>query len=325
MDETPPTGQPDYARLIDAETWAFIRRTESWYPPEAATFTIAEQRAVYDRMCQAFDVPWPAGVTADDAPLDGVPCRTYLPAAAPSGTVVYLHGGGFVVGGLHSHDAVCAEICGATGLRVVSADYRLSPEHHHPAAFEDARAVVRAAAAAQGGPLVLAGDSAGANLAAAVAHATRREGLPIAGLALVYPGLGRDLDTRSCRVHAHAPMLTRDDLIFYRGVRYAGGNPPSEPDPTAHPLDDTDFSGLPPTFILCAECDPLADDGPLYAARIAAAGGRSLCLTETGLVHGYLRARHSVDRARQSFARLCGGISALARGEWPPAPPRGTR
>ena len=95
-----------------------------------------------------------------------MPCRIY-PGAAP--TVVYLHGGGFVVGGLHSHDDVCAEIRATTGLTVVAVDYRLSPEHLHPAALDDALAVIRALL----GPVVLAGDSAGGNLAAAASHVLR--------------------------------------------------------------------------------------------------------------------------------------------------------
>lgn len=163
----------DYARLIDAETWAFIRETETWYPHETATFTIARQREVYDAMCRAFHRGYPEGIAARDEPLGGVPCRIYDPTRPGTVTIVYFHGGGLVVGGLESHDDVCAEICAGTGYRVVSADYRLCPEHRHPAAFDDALAVAYAAAARFGQPVVLAGDSQGGNLAATVAHAMR--------------------------------------------------------------------------------------------------------------------------------------------------------
>jgi acetyl esterase len=301
---------PDYQTLIDAPTWAFIEKTNASYPENTATLSIAEQRAIYDRMCAAFDSPYPPGVTSHDERIAGVPCRIY-PGEQP--TVLYLHGGGYVVGGLHSHDGVCADIRGATDLTVVSADYRLSPEHLHPAAFDDACAVARALTAQ--GPLILVGDSAGANLAAATCHALRPESLPILGQVLIYPGLGGDLDRGSYLIHANAPMLTRDDVLFYKDIRHPG--PAPEADPTVSPLQDRDFTGLPPTLAIAAECDPLADDAPAYAARIAAAGGRAHAVTEPGLVHGYLRARHSVPRAAASFARFTGAITAFSEGRWP--------
>jgi acetyl esterase len=301
--------QPDYQTLIDAPTWAFIQRTNASYPPDTATLSIADQRAIYDRMCAAFDTPYPPGVTSHDQPLAGVPCRIY-PGKQP--TVLYLHGGGYVVGGLHSHDGVCADIRGATGLTVVSADYRLSPEHLHPAAFDDACAVTRALAAQ--GPLILVGDSAGANLAAATCHALR--GNPqIKGQVLIYPGLGGDLNSGSYLTHANAPMLTRDDVLFYKDIRHDG--PAPEGDPTVSPLQDTDFIGLPPTLAIAAECDPLADDAPAYARKITLAGGSAHSITEAGLVHGYLRARHSVPRAAASFDRVTAAIAAVAADRWP--------
>jgi acetyl esterase len=299
----------DYETLIDAPTWAFIQKTNASYPPDTATLSIAEQRAIYDRMCAAFDTPYPPGVTSHDQPIAGVPCRIY-PGAEP--TVLYLHGGSCVVGGLHSHDGICADIKGATGLTVVSADYRLSPENKHPAAFDDACAVARALAAK--GPLILVGDSAGANLAAATCHALR--GNPkIKGQVLIYPGLGGDLNSGSYLTHANAPILTRDDVLSYKDIRYNG--PAPEGDPTVSPLQDTDFTSLPPTLAIAAECDPLADDAPAYAAKIIQAGGRAHSVTEEGLVHGYLRARHSVPRAADSFARITAAITAFAGDQWP--------
>lgn len=309
----------DYARLIDAETWAFIRETETWYPHETATFTIARQREVYDAMCRAFHRGYPEGIAAHDEALGGVPCRIYDPTRPGAVTVVYYHGGGLVVGGLESHDDVCAEICAGTGYRVVSADYRLCPEHRHPAAFDDALAVAYAAAERFGQPIVLAGDSQGGNLAATVAHAMRGSDVEVRGQVLIYPGLGGDKTGASYLFHAHAPMLTRDDLDFYRSIRYEDGIEP-QADPTASPLRDTDFSGLPPTVAIGAECDPLCDDAAEYAARIRAAGGKAVAWVEPGLVHGYLRARVTVTRARMSFARIKAAITALAEGRLPEAP-----
>lgn len=306
MVQIPPA--PDYDTLIDAETRAFIAATAACYPEDTATRSIADQRAIYDAMCRAFHRGYPPGVTARDESIAGVPCRIY---PGSGGTVLYLHGGGFVVGGLHSHDDVCAEISAETGLTVVAADYRLSPEHDHPAAFDDALAVARAIADR---PLILAGDSAGGNLCAAVAQADR--GLGLAGMVLIYPGLGGNKDAGSYLTHAHAPMLSRDDVLFYGGIRH-GGITPADPGPTVEPLADTDFARLPPVLAISAECDPLADDARAYAAKVAAAGGRAHWVQEPGLPHGYLRGRAHSARVRASYTRIIQTLTAFARGEWP--------
>lgn len=299
----------DYQTLIDQPTWAFIQASEAAYPLDAATLSIAEQRQVYDRMCRSFHRGYPLGITAHDSKIAGVTCRTYS-GSAP--TVLYLHGGGYVVGGLESHDDVCAEICAATGLTVICPDYRLSPEHLHPAALEDALAVARAIQ----GPILLSGDSAGGNLAAACAHILRHDpAVKILGQVLIYPGVGGNIDTGSYLIHAHAPMLTRDDVIFYAGIRHNGIAPAN--DPTTSPLHDVDFTNLPPTLTFGAECDPLCDDAQAYVDAVKNAGGPAQTVTEPGLVHGYLRARHTVPRAKASFARITDALSAMAKGQWP--------
>ena len=302
----------DYSKLIDDEIWRFIRETDAHYPPDAVSRSAAQQREVYNSMCRAFFAGYPDGLSVHDETVGDVPIRIYEPTT-PAGTMVYFHGGGFVVGGLESHDDVCAEIAAQTGLRVVSVDYRLCPEHPHPAAFDDALTVVKHASLTWSKPLVLVGDSAGGNLAAASCHALRRK-VQIAGQVLVYPGLGGDMTKGSYLDHANAPMLTLEDLNFYSSIRFA--TPPGGPDPTAAPLEDTDFSDLPPTVSITAECDPLADDGQTYRDAILAAGGNAAWFNETGLVHGYLRARHQSKRAQRSFAKIINNITMLARGEW---------
>ncbi|HEV7253299.1 MAG TPA: alpha/beta hydrolase [Mesorhizobium sp.] len=311
---------PDYASLIDAETWAFIRRTESFYPPDAVNHTVSEQRAVYDGMCRAFHAGHPEGVSVETTaiPAEGraIPVRIYRAAQEnPAAVVLYLHGGGFVVGGLDSHDDVCAEISARTGFRVASIDYRLAPEHTHPAAFDDALDAFLWTAREWERPVVLVGDSAGGNLAAAVSHAARSAEVQPIGQVLIYPGLGGPMDHGSYLAHAHAPMLTSVDLDFYRDIR-AGGRDVTQ-DPSFAPLADADFSGLPPTAIVTAQCDPLSSDGETYRDRILAAGGRAWWREEPGLVHGFLRARHSVRRARECFARIVDAVGALGRGEQP--------
>ena len=305
----------DYDTLIDSETWAFIRETGLHYPEDAVGLSIAGQRRVYDTMCRAFHQGYPDGVAAQDMSANGVPVRVYS-AGHPTRTVVFFHGGGFVVGGLDSHDDVCAEFCYQTGYRVVSVDYRLAPEHKHPAAFDDAWTATEWAAAEYGDGLILAGDSAGGNLAAAVAHFARGKLDSIWGQVLVYPGLGgSDPLCGSYLEHAHAPLLTLEDCLFYRDIRLAGDEPQS--DPTYAPLQDNDFSGLPPTVVFTADCDPVRDDGRDYCDHLTAAGVPAHWINEQGLVHGYLRARATVARARASFERITLAIEALGQGIWP--------
>lgn len=300
-----------YETLIDAATWSFVRATAAAYPDDAVTLDIAGQRAVYDRMCALFRQPRPAGVAVTDETRGGVPARRYQ-AGASAVTLVYFHGGGFVVGGLDSHDDVCAELCAATGLRVVSVDYRLVPEHPHPAAFHDAVAAARDVAAAFG-PVLLAGDSAGGALAASAAHALRRSDVTLRGVVLVYPGLGGDRTRGSHVTHARAPMLTTADVDYYHRLRHGGAAP--DRDPTARALDDTDFRGLPPVAAFSAECDPLCDDARDYRDAVRAAGGAAEWYLDRGLVHGWLRARHSVPRARAAFDRIVTVVAALGRGD----------
>ena len=308
------TETPDYSSLIDAETWGFIRATDEYYPPDAIGRSIAEQRAIYDAMCRRFFQGYPPGVVAEDRMLGKVPVRMYRSGGAAAGhassgmgQVLYLHGGGFVVGGLHSHDDVCAELCQRTGFDLVSADYRLAPEHRHPAAYDDALAVAEALLA-KGGPLLLVGDSAGGNLAAALALTLRGR---VTGQVLIYPGLWGNIAAGSYVTHAKAPMLTTEDEVFYREARGGAG------DWRAEPLIAADFSGVAPALVVVAECDPVCDDGRDYVARIVAAGGRARWVKEAGLVHGYLRARATVSRARASFERIVDGVLRLMAGGEP--------
>ncbi|MCB1394782.1 MAG: alpha/beta hydrolase [Rhodobacter sp.] len=293
----------DYSWL-PADVQAFIAKTDAAYPPDAVNFTIAEQRAFYDKLCAAFDPPHPAGLVAEDLTIAGVPCRRYTPTAPRAGvTALYFHGGGFVVGGLHSHDSICAELAEGAQVVLIAVDYRLAPEHKHPAAYDDCVAVAGAVA----GPKVLLGDSAGANLAAAVS-ATRPG---IVGQVLIYGSFGDDLSLPSFTRHAFAPMLTRADIEFYGMVRYEGSVRPSG-DVTATPMVLEDFSILPPTALFSAEADPVASDSVEYAARLAEAGVEVELTEEPGLVHGYLRARHMSEGARDSFARITRALEALA-------------
>lgn len=316
------TSYPEkYDSLIDEETWAFIRETEKWYPPDAIDLSIEEQRAIYNKMCRAFFTGYPAGVSAHDRFVENsshqIPVRQYdLEGSVGREQVIYFHGGGFVVGGLESHDDVCAEICKSTGYRVTSVDYRLAPEHKFPADYKDAIAVFEHIAQQSDLPIIVVGDSAGGNLAAALSHASRRMDNQPLGQVLIYPGLGSDLTQGTFVEHAEAPMLTTADTVFYKTIR-TGGDPQILTQPNCTPLNDTDFSELPSTVVVTAQCDPLAGDGAAYCAKVIDAGGQAVLVEEKGLVHGYLRARHTVGRAKQSFGRITHAIEQLGIGKIP--------
>ena len=302
----------DYSDLIDPAMWQFIRATTRHYP--AVELSIAEQRRAYDAMCQNFNAGRPDHINVVNSRTGAVGLRHYS-VGGGSATIVYFHGGGFVVGGLDSHDDVCAEICAGTGYDVIAVDYRLAPENRHPAMYNDAMIATRHVFNMSRQPVLLCGDSAGGNLAAAVTHTLRGAVTQITGQLLIYPALGGDPNTGSYLRHADAPMLSRDDVMFYEKVRVLC-KPPTG-DPTYAPLMDLDFSGLPSTIVVTAEFDPLSDDGQNYCRHIADAGGRSRWINEQGLVHGYLRARHSVPLAKQSFTRIISALYNLGRGVWP--------
>lgn len=297
------------SEITDAEVLAFIKETEAAYPPGAVDCSIAEQRAFYDALVARFSPPRPPDVHVQDEhiprPGGEIPVRHYLPNRAGGPLVLYFHGGGFVVGGLESHDSVCAELAAGSGLRLVSVDYRLCPEHPHPAAFVDALAAVDHFSADR---LIVAGDSAGGNLAAAVALARPHS---IIAQVLIYPGLGGEtLGLLSYDEQADAPLLGTKDVLYYKRIR-AGGKPP-EGDPTFSPLEAQDLSRSPPCFVSVAAHDPLRDDGPEYVRRLIAAGVQAEVVVETDLPHGHLRARHCSARAGQSFGRIIQALQDFA-------------
>lgn len=303
----------DYERLIDAGTWAFIQQTESFYPSENATCPIEKQRESYDAMCRAFAKNPPGGVRVRDMQTGEVGLRIYE-GENPVATVLYIHGGGFILGGLESHDDICAELAWLTGFRVMAVDYRLCPEHPHPAQFLDCRAALDRVLDEFDGNVVLAGDSAGANLAAALAHDARGRTERIKGQVLIYGAYGAARNLPSMHIHANAPLLSRADVEYYRTMRFDGAEPAL--DPTCDPLTDTVFSNLPPSVVIAAECDPLCDDSRAYFERLLAAGNKAALFTEPGLVHGFLRARKSVENATIGFERIVGALTALANDVW---------
>ncbi|MNX87158.1 Carboxylesterase NlhH [compost metagenome] len=286
---------------------AFVDKTLSFNSTESS---LSGLRQAYSEMCRAFTPPRPAGLYVVDFELAGVAVRSYQPPASSSTEavpcIVYLHGGGWVVGDLDSHDFICAELASTLSVLVIAVDYRLAPEHPFPAAFDDCLSVWRAL---RTGPFridpertLVAGDSAGGNLAAALCLALRDAGEPLpAAQVLIYPGLGGDQRLASRSECVDAPLLSSSDVDCYHALYLRGT---AKPGAYAMPLLAADFSGLPPALIAVAQFDPLRDDGVLYAERLNAAGVTASLYYGNGLIHGCLRARGQADEVDALYETL---------------------
>jgi acetyl esterase len=214
-------------------------------------------------------------VPVRDDVVAGVPVRIYTPPGA-SGTVAYFHGGGWVLGNLESVDAVCRGLAVAANAEVVSADYRLAPEHRYPAAVEDARAVAGRADA-------VAGDSAGGNLAAIAARHHRER---LKAQLLIYPVIDAGVNTPSYGEFGQGHGLTAAAMRRFWEL-YLDGADGLQPD--ASPLRATDLGGLPPAYVLTAELDVLRDEGEAYAAALQEAGVPVTLDRRAGAIHGFWR------------------------------------
>jgi acetyl esterase len=223
-------------------------------------------------------VPGPAG---------GITIRRYRPTSQPVGTVVYLHGGGWVLGTLDDYDRPLKALAVQSGCDVFSVDYRMAPEHRFPAATDDALAAVRWVGEQEvAGAIAVAGDSAGGNLAAVTAIRVRDEGGPdIAFQLLAYPVTDCDFASPSYEQWAQAPILPARDMHWYWD-HYAP-NAADRVHPHASPLRSEDLSGLPPALVVAAECDPLHDEVVAYARRLEEAGVPVELYEGAGMPHGF--------------------------------------
>jgi acetyl esterase len=298
---------------FDAEITQFINRYLELSGLSTAT-SVAQQRIDYESMVRQFTYPHPVGIRTEDSELPGrhgdIPLRHYYHGPGnDSALILFLHGGGFILGSLDSHDDICAELCATTGFNLVSVDYRLSPEYLHPVHLDD---VEDAFLGLGHKNTILVGASAGGTLAAALSHRLKSAPLRAAGQVLIYAGLGGDCDALdSYRDNAEAPLLSTRDIYYYRGMRCANGILPVG-DAEFYPLVASDYRGTPPTIAFSADVDPLRDDACSYVAKLQDADVSSSWINEPGLVHDYLRARHISRVAGAAFSRICSAISQLA-------------
>lgn len=303
---------------LDAQVSQLLDQLATLDRPPLTQQSPEDLRANFAAMA-AIDVRPATPATTEDRTVAGpggdIPVRIYRPGGdGPHPVVVYLHGGGFVIGGIDTHDGLCQQLSVETPAIVVSVDYRLAPESRFPAAVDDAVAAtawVAAHAAELGGDparVAVAGDSAGGNLAAVTARKARDNGGPaIAFQLLVYPVTDLAGSHPSQTENAEGYMLTAEMMEWFKH-HYLGGADAADPD--ASPLLADDLAGLPPALVITAEYDPLRDEGEAYAARLAAAGVEARASRHAGMIHGFVSMGGLLDGGRVAVDEAVAALRA---------------
>lgn len=310
------------ALALDPESAALIAAARAAGFPPVSTLTADEARHYANlRFALAAAAEPEAVAQVADIRIDGdatqMAARIYNPAAASSRpTIVYFHGGGWVVGSLDSHDALCRALANEVGAVVLSVDYRLAPDVRFPAPAEDAYAATVWAAtnvAQLGGDrsrIIVAGDSAGGNLAAAAALIARDYGGPsIAAQVLIYPVTDAYFETGSYREYAEGYNLRREDMMWY--WRQYLLSPADGDNSYASPLRDMNLAGLPPAVVVTAGFDPLRDEGEAYAAAMNVAGVPVVLRRYPGSIHGFMRSPRALAAGRLALSEIVDALTVF--------------
>lgn len=277
--------------------------------PRMIDLPVAQAREMYRGIASTLDLQGvPIGKVEDrkiPGPGGDIPVRIYTPVAAGGDalpTLVYFHGGGWVIGDLGTHDALCRSLANEAGCKVVAIDYRLAPEHRFPAAADDCYAAVKwiEANASEIGVdanrIAVGGDSAGGNLAAVVSQlALAAKGPRIAFQLLIYPVTDTNTDTGSYRDNASGYFLERDSMIWFFDHYLSGAD---RNDPRIAPLKAASLAGLPRAYVVTAGFDPLRDEGRAYAEALKAAGVATEYVNYEGMIHGFFNLQAAFDVAR---------------------------
>jgi acetyl esterase len=310
--------------VLDAEIQPIVDLMNAAAGPPAHEIPVSQARAAHDRETQVMSGPGEevAAVHEVEAPGPGgpVPIRVFRPLGAgetPLPLVVYLHGGGWVIGSLDGFDPLCRALANRSGAVVAAVDYRLAPEHPFPAAPEDSRAAVRwlheqaATLGADPARMAIAGDSAGANLATVTARRLRDEGGPPLRLqALIYPVTDSALNTPSYREKGDGFGLSAASMARYWRLYLDGADGRHQ---DASPLQAAELAGLPPAFVLTVEDDVLRDEGEAYARALERAGVPVTLRRYDGPIHGFFRWLAKASLARRAVDEVAGALrDALA-------------
>jgi acetyl esterase len=285
--------------------------------PPLYEMSLADARAVTGMVSELIG-PGPAVATVGDIAIPGrgggaIGARVYEPVDDPPATVVYYHGGGWVIGSVEDWDAVCRAIAVESGCRVVSVDYRLAPEHPFPAAVEDAYdSFIWVAENLSGnGATIVAGDSAGGNLAAVTALRARDESGPeIALQVLVYPVVDNDASAASFEQYADAGLILNGAEMAWFWELYLP-DPADRSHPHVAPQRASDHADLPPAYVLVAEFDPLRDQVLAYAATLEAAGVPVTVRYFDDQIHAFFGMVNIMESADMAVAEVGAAIRAV--------------
>jgi acetyl esterase len=290
--------------------------------PPVHTMTPEEARASY-RSRRAFtqpDAPEVFKVEDKEVSANGVnvPVRVYHPHAAQSHSalpgLVYLHGGGWTIGDLDTHDVLCRSLCLQAGIVVVSVDYRMGPEHKFPAAYDDSVAAFNwtvAQAASLGidaSRIAIGGDSAGGNLAAAACLGLRGQSVQAAFQLLIYPATIMWQDTASYHANGKGYMLTKESIAYYTESYLR--NREDAKDWRASPQLADSHAGLPPAFVITAGFDPLRDEGLMYANALTKAGVSSQYICFERQIHGFITMGRVMQEANTAVSLCASALKA---------------
>jgi acetyl esterase len=298
---------------LHSKVQEILEEAERLNLPPVETVTPEQARAGMLENSRQLDRPDVAAVENLEAPgpAGSIPVRVYTPAGkGPFPVITFYHGGGWVVGDLESHDGYCRHLANRCGAIVASVDYRLAPEHSFPAAIDDCDAatewVARELSNWNGDPtrLVVAGDSAGGNLAAAVALRARNRGAPKVSLQiLLYPITDADFDTPSYIENATGYHLTRSAMQWFWDLYVPDTADREHPD--ASPMRASELDGLAPAYVMTAEYDPLRDEGERYAKKLEQAGVAVTLERWEGMIHGFIRWTTALDEPLRLFDTIC--------------------
>ena len=282
----------------------------------------AQARSSYDAAAEILDLPRVPLRRVVDLQLpaaDGTTLRArlYTDSDSPVPVLLYLHGGGFVIGSLDTHDSLCRQLALRSGAAVLALDYRLAPEHRFPTAVDDAWSALqwlRAHATAlglDGTRLAVGGDSAGGTLAAVCALKARDHGLPLALQLLITPGTSAHGDTASRRLYANGFLLDAATIDWFFD-HYIDRH--HRADWRFAPLNHDALEGVAPACVILAECDPLADEGIAYADRLRAAGVPVALELYRGLTHDFIKMGRVLQEAREAQQ----AAAEAMKGAWNP-------
>jgi acetyl esterase len=303
---------------LDPQAEALLAQLTATGAPPLHTQSVATARTMMESFNGLLGEPEAVARAVDrtvPGPAGDIPVRIYTPAGqAPFPLLVYFHGGGWVLGGLETHDRICRSLANGAGSVVVSVDYRLAPEHKFPAAAEDCYAATAWAAGnaaslgADPARVAIGGDSAGGNLTAVVAIMARDRGGPrLRHQLLVYPVTDATFDTPSYRENATGYFLETDGMRWFWN-HYLTGDA-DRTNPLASPLRG-DLRGLPPALVITAEYDPLRDEGEAYAARLREADVPVTLTRYHGMIHGFFGMGALLDQGKAAIREAAAALRA---------------